>query len=190
MVPDIVNMTPVTGRMIAEGNLVKNIVDETLPGVRVVDADNFVVHLGIAFIYREVAQLAAGGVMRLLGRVGAKEVHLTDFLIRCDQAPVTIEFFESPTVTAPGTAGTPIAKNRIVSAIPTTSVFLNPTVTSDGTRLDIDKLLGANKDVGGRDLHTEWLLKPNTDYIFKITNSSAQIANIVAGFIWSETPVV
>ena len=42
-----------------------------------------------------------GASVYFLGRAGDVTAHLLDFFVKPDQAPMTIQFFEAPTVTAP-----------------------------------------------------------------------------------------
>lgn len=89
----------------------------------------------------------------------------------------TVEFFESPTTSADGTALTPRNSDRNSSATATLQAFYDPTVSVAGTRLDVD-VIGSDgvNPVGadGGDLHreSEWILKQNTSYLFKFTAST------------------
>jgi hypothetical protein len=184
--PRLNNLTPQTGRMVNEEDEIHNIVDD-YGSLKTVDRSHSAVHEGVSFTFSGSAtNIATAGVVRFLGRTGDVTAHLWSFFIKADQAPMTIEFFEAPTVSDPGTAQTPLNRNRQSTTAPTLQVYVNPTVSADGTRLLIDNIFGEQKTVTSETLEGEWLLKKNTDYMFKITNLSNQAAAINAGFNWLE----
>lgn len=183
--PKLNNMTPVTGRMVNEENEIVNVVDN-FGSLKTIDVLNSTVHAGIAFTYAGVASIPAAGHAYFHGKTGDITSHLMGFFVKTDAAPLTIEFFEEPTVTANGTQVPAIARNRQSSNPCLMQVFANPTITNDGTQLLIGKILGNQQTVASSNLDGEWLLKKNTSYTFKITNNSNQTANIGAGFNWIE----
>jgi len=184
--PKLNNMAPLTGRMVNEEDEIHNIVD-AFGSLKVVGRENSAVHESLSFTYSGSATaIPSLGSVRFLGRTGDITSHLWSFSVKVDQAPMTIEFFEAPTVTADGTAQTPRNRNRQSDIVPLMQVFANPTVSADGTLLLADKIFGDQKTVTSETLEGEWLLKKNTDYIFKITNNSNQTANLSAGFNWLE----
>jgi len=183
--PKLANMAPLTGRMVNEEDEIHNIVDD-YGSLKVVGIEHTGVHDGKSFIYTGTAQINSLESVYFLGRVGDVTSHLYNFFIKSDQAPMTISFFEAPTVTNPGATQTAINRNRQSTTTPMMEVFAGATVSADGTFLIIDQILGVQKDVTSENLIGEWLLKKNTDYVFKITNGSNQAANIAAGFNWFE----
>ena len=183
--PHIYNLTPQTGRMIDDEDNMHNVVDK-YGSLKVIDPANSSVHEGTSFTYSATTSIVSLATAYFMGRNGAKVGHLIRFVIDADNAPILVEFFEAPTVTAPGTLQTPLNRNRVLNAAPTMAVYAAPTISADGTRLMVTKILGANKTIGGSELGGEWLLKPSTDYIFKVTNSSNQTANVTAAFDWIE----
>lgn len=183
--PKINNMTPVTGRMVNEQDEVVNVVDN-FGSLKTIGIENSAVHAGISFTYAGAAQIAALGHAYFHGKTGNIVSHLMGFFVKTDAAPVTVEFFEAPTITNDGTPQTPIARNRIASNECLMQVFAAPTVTADGTQLLIGKILGDKQTVSSSNLDGEWILKKNTSYIFKITNTTNQTINVGAGFNWIE----
>lgn len=183
--PKLNNLPPVTGRMINEENEIHNVVDG-YGSLRVVDVSSTAVHDGVAWVYTTSGLVLSGQSMYLLGRVGSIIAHLWEFYIRSDSAPMLIEFFEAPTVTVLGTPQTKINRNRQIEGIGEMLIYAAPTISADGLKLFEGKILGSQQTVSGDDFKGEWLLKTNTDYIFKITNQSNQTANISAGFNWVE----
>ena len=71
-----------------------------------------------------------------------------------------------------GTAFTPISRNRNYTTSSQVAMIINPTVTSLGTELDAQLLPGGSgKKSGGGDAHSlEYVLKPLTNYLFRLTN--------------------
>ena len=78
------------------------------------------------------------------------------------------------TVTTGGTAFTPVNRNRnyAVSNVSEVAMVINPTVTSVGTELDAQIIPGGTgkKSSGGTAGSLEYVLKPLTNYLFRLTN--------------------
>jgi hypothetical protein len=78
------------------------------------------------------------------------------------------------TVTTGGTAFTPVNRNRnyAVSNQSQVAMVINPTVTSVGTELDAQIIPGGTgkKSGGGAAGSLEYVLKPLTNYLFRLTN--------------------
>ena len=184
--PKIENMTPMTGRMVNDDNAVHNILDAD-GMVKVASSQNTYVHEGKAFNFSFVGSIS--GVTYLMSRTGAKPVHLLGYHVQAASNAVAIEFREAPTVTSAGTAQSVISRNRIESETPTLAVYLGPTVTADGVLLATSKIFasgtGANRVGGDAAIPIEWLLKPETDYVFKLTPGGT--TEITADFTWVET---
>ena len=81
--------------------------------------------------------------------------------------------YEGPTTTG-GTAFTPINRNRnyAISNPSQVAMVINPTVTSVGTELDAQIIPGGagKKSGGGTAASLEYVLKPLTNYLFRLTN--------------------
>lgn len=78
------------------------------------------------------------------------------------------------TVTTGGTAFTPVNRNRnyAVSNVSEVAMVINPTVTSVGTEIDAQIIPGGagKKSGGGTAGSLEYVLKPLTNYMFRLTN--------------------
>ena len=78
------------------------------------------------------------------------------------------------TTTTGGTAFTPINRNRnyAVSNVSEVAMVINPTVTSVGTEIDAQIIPGGTgkKSSGGTAGSLEYVLKPLTNYLFRLTN--------------------
>lgn len=183
--PKINNIAPVTGRVITENDTLVSVID-VFGNVKVIDVANSSVHDGTAYTYTGTAQVQASSSVYFMGKSGGVTAHLMGFFVKSDASPVKVEFFESPTTTADGTAQSAVARNRQSTATATMQVFVNPTVTASGTLLMTDRVLGDKQTVSDNHLDGEWLLKKNTSYLFRLTNETNQAVNIVAGFNWVE----
>lgn len=88
-------------------------------------------------------------------------------------APIWLEVYEAPTVTAIGVAEVFINKNR--NSVNTAAVLLysGTTVSANGTIMDATILPGG-KSVGGaaEAIEDELVLKPGLQYLIKVTNKS------------------
>ena len=71
-----------------------------------------------------------------------------------------------------GTAFTPINRNRNYTTSSQVAMIINPTVTALGTQIDAQILPGgAGKKAGGGTAGSlEYVLKPLTNYLFRLTN--------------------
>lgn len=89
------------------------------------------------------------------------------------QGDAELYIYES-TVTTGGTTFTPINRNRnyAVSNPSQIAMVINPTVTSVGTMLDGQIVPGGvgRKAGGGSAASLEYVLKPLTNYLFRLTN--------------------
>jgi hypothetical protein len=78
------------------------------------------------------------------------------------------------TATTGGTAFTPINRNRnyAVSNPSQSAMVINPTVTSVGTEIDAQIIAGGagKKSAGSSGGSLEYVLKPLTNYMFRLTN--------------------
>jgi hypothetical protein len=184
--PRIENITPNTGRMLCDDERICNVVNSDLCAVKVADCCTASVSSGKAWTYSSDFTISAGATIYLLGKAGDVEVHFDKYYISADGAPITVQFFEAPTVTAEGTLAASYARNRIIGETASLELHTTPTITADGTRLFIRKILGTHNTTGSEEMASLWILKKNTYYAFKITNGSNQAARLVSGFNWME----
>lgn len=184
--PTLNNIAPQTGRMVNEENEIHNVVDD-YGMLKIINPEAVYVHEGKAFNFSFVGSIS--GVTYLLARTNGKVVHLLGYHLIAASNAVLVEFFEAPTVTNAGTAQTVIARNRVNPQGAHLTVFSGTEVSADGLLLNKSKIFasgqGANRVGGDTTIPIEWLLKPNTDYIFKLTPAGA--TEITAEFTWIET---
>lgn len=79
--------------------------------------------------------------------------------------------YENPVATG-GTSFTPINRNRNYTTSSQVAMIVNPTITSLGTQIDAQIIPGGTgKKAGGGTAGTlEYVLKPLTNYLFRLTN--------------------
>lgn len=144
-----------------------------------VDYYHHQIHAGNYFrVFDDPQTILSAGVLNYMFETGAADIHIQPFTIVSSADKVTIEFFESPTTTANGTALTPHNHNREYDGVTGFSFYRSPTVTADGTRFSMGYIPGATGTGGTRSGAAysgsqEWVLKKNTKYLMKITNGSS-----------------
>ena len=79
--------------------------------------------------------------------------------------------YENPVATG-GTSFTPINRNRNYTTSSQVAMIINPTVSVLGTQIDAQILPGGSgkKAAGGTAGSLEYVLKPLTNYLFRLTN--------------------
>lgn len=153
--------------------------DHDYNGLVVVDAFHHLIHEGKAFVYPNYdndIDIASPKYFRIV--TGAnKEVH---FDFSCTLlAAGTISLAESPTTSGNGTnvSAAIINLNRRSSNTPEVTIFEDPTVTGQGIQIGLWRIGTAggfaNSSVGGQGSNRqEYILKPNTVYLFKILTTA------------------
>lgn len=96
----------------------------------------------------------------------------------------TIELYEAPTLSAEGTAVTPLNRNRNSAKVSAMVVKHTPTVTSPGTKIS-EKWVGSvgfKETTGGESRGgSELILKQNTQYLIKLTANADTIKCAIGG---------
>lgn len=100
--------------------------------------------------------------------------------------PVLISLYEAPTISNNGTPITPVNQNRVLNIPSVTQVWGSPTVSGTGTLLQQHRIVG-EKHLGGEgESFPDWLLKPDTYYLFTIQNISGSSIDVSYSFDWIE----
>lgn len=140
------------------------------------DVNHLRLHEGRAYyvykLFPYVAGLAAGASIDIALAWPAGSAPHAQFTYGCAGES---EFFvyEAPT-TSGGTALTINRRNRILTTASVAVAVLNPTVSALGTEI-LSDFVPANKQGGGGQLSTaEFVLKPLTTYLFRLTNANTQ----------------
>lgn len=146
-------------------------------------------HEGNFYTFHYENLTAASGATNYIHiKTGSKYTHIT-FDWQAIVGNMFIKIYEDPTL---GTAGTVIninARNRVNINTPTTTVFLNPTVSTVGTLIGTRTMLNSSttqsKATAVRN-GIERILKSNEDYLVAITNGAASMAYTVDGSFYEE----
>lgn len=156
-----------------DGNSYLTSSDKPFP---MIDVNHLRLHEGRAYfcykLYPYLAGLAAGSSIDIAVAWPAGYAPHAQFSYGCAGES---EFFvyEAPT-TSGGTALTINRRHRILTTASAAVAVLNPTVSSVGTEI-LSDFVPANKQGGGGQLSTfEFVLKPLTTYLFRLTNANSQ----------------
>jgi hypothetical protein len=161
----------------AKVELTGGYVDAVSGFIGTIPVEHINIHEGILFSILHKVSVVASGVTYVQIKTGAKTVHFKPTNIATDAGKFAIELLESPAVTDGTTPITVVNRDRTSSNTPETVLYSDPTAVSGGTKIDEFYIGG---DVGfkatGGDIIAgviEFILKPNTDYVYKITNEGA-----------------
>jgi hypothetical protein len=158
------------------------------------------------FMYSFAEDISSRTTVYLRCKTNSKAVQLYDFYIHSYNALLAFEFYENAVMPSAGTPQTVVNRNRISDTQPTLEVcyfYENPKIPSEDkpqmvvnrdsindtqqtTLLLTDRIVGANANIINDDLIGKWLLKPNTEYFFKIFNETYRGITVAAGFNWLE----
>ena len=162
--------------------------------IRTIETEHAYIHEGIFYESYNKFTLAAGAkrVVTIKSPVG-KYLHYRPTNLVTSADKVTIEFYEGATVTAEtGTAVTPSNHDRNSALTSGVTLLDAPTVTADGTKFAQVYIPGATGTGGTRTGQSagtsgsEWVLKPNTVYLIRVTNGSSGSNDIQVNFQWYE----
>jgi len=121
-------------------------------------------------VYPDNAKLAdTASIDIVLASASGVIPHLTVDALCLGDAELYI--YEGTSATG-GTAFTPINRNRNYTTSSQVAMIINPTITALGTQIDAQILPGGSgkKSGGGTAGSLEYVLKPLTNYLFRLTN--------------------
>lgn len=182
------------GEYLDKNGVPRNVIDPE-SGFAVYEEHTHAIHKGQSFGFDTDGSIAAGASVLFLGKTGAKQIHFDAFNGGFSLGGIKIELFESPTTTADGTAQTPYRLNRAIVNTETMGLYATPTVTANGTKIGGVFLPasggGANANPTEGGVASGRVLKENTNYLFKVTNTGAVTA-ITYGIVfeWHESDVI
>jgi len=152
-----------------------------------VDVNHLRLHEGVAYYvyhtHKDASRLAVGASINIaIAWPAGLEAHaFVDY--QCG-GEAEIYAYESAT-TSGGTAMTLHRRNRIITTASQAAAVLNPTVSAVGTEFYSEIITSAEgqgnrSGAGGRGISFEFILKPLTTYLFRLTNvnSSSQMAEM------------
>lgn len=144
----------------------------------VIDTAHHEIHCGDMFVATRAVDLANGAsdVLHIVvpNETGTmltqKKYH---FLVNFDtEAEAELNIYEGPTTSNDGTAMSKVNRERNSSLLSSLGIYHTPTSSVDGT-LIYTKHLGSGRSSGGGDRSAEFVLKNNTKYLLRLTNSTA-----------------
>lgn len=162
-----------------------------------ISEEHWVVHEGFAFLFTHfIDNLANAGEAELLLKVPANTYpHIHQLDLAAGRGDVRIEIFEGPTTSSDGTPVSAPNQNRNSTNTPGLNVFHTPTVSADGTKFWDHWLHPTASGSGGRQeglvlspMGTELVLKPETNYLIKITNNSGATIDLMLRGLFYELP--
>lgn len=133
----------------------------------------------------DASPIADNASLDILVIAGAKSLHIES--VASLSGIAEIEIFEFTTVSDNGTALVVQNKNRMSNKANTATAYHTPTVTLTGTRMQnfyLPTLLGTM--LPERD---EWILAPNRNYLFRLTNRNGNAQNGAWLLEWYEESV-
>jgi len=123
-------------------------------------------HAGSLYLYFDYDDSfdTGDGRKMWLVRVGdSEEIH--SWFYASGTEGLKLDIFESPTWTDKGTAEIVYNRNRNNTTVPeAVNIYKTPTISDDGTRLE--RIITGAKRQSGSGVSSEFMLKPNTDYLF------------------------
>ena len=159
-----------------------------------IDHEHRMIHDGFAFhCTNRTVGVANGASADLLVSVPAGAYpHITAFIFSLSDSPIDLETYEGVTTSDDGTLLSRFNRNRNSSNTPTVEMFSAPTITDLGTRVH-DRYV---PDAGGQgsnqvgsltpNLGEEWILRPATKYIVRLTNNSGGSLTYGMEALWYE----
>lgn len=159
--------------------------------VPTVDVNHLRLHEGRAF-YAYKMYLPSSGLaqnanldMVLTSSVGVN-LHLL-VGAQCDQN-ATLTVYEDVTVNSGGTVFIPINRNRLLATASTTGILINPTlIINDGIINQEYLAAGDSKKASGAGAYSsEYVLKANLSYLFRLTNIGSAAAGAYLSLEWYE----
>ena len=163
-----------------------------LNAVKVENNDTALIHQGKGFVHYNKHTVANGAsIDHLFITPPDKEIHLREWSIKSTVGPIAISAYEDTTVSSNGTAETTGNLNRILGTTSKLNLYHTPTVTGVGNLLLEDFIGvtggGAHVSVGSpASSPLEWVLKKNSKYLLRATNTSGGSADVVIFFYWHE----
>lgn len=118
--------------------------------------------------------------------------HFRKYTVGATGGPVRMRVYEGTTTSDDGTVLPTFNMNRNSTNTPGTVLTHTPTITDDGTLIEtllhpVPTSIGANVGgVTGADVGEEWIAKPSTKYLYRVTNDGPGAIAINVYAFWYE----
>ena len=160
----------------------------------VMDHEHRMVHEGFAFhCVDRIASLGNGASLDWLISVPAGTFpHMTSFQFQLEAGDCDVETYEGVTTSANGTLLTRHNRNRNSPITPGTVMYGGPTITDIGTLIHDRYIPPTGGGVGSSagtlspNFGEEWILKPATKYVVRLTNNSGGAIQVAGEALWYE----
>ena len=155
--------------------------------------------VGRAFIFdADIPALAAAAALTVRFVTGDSAIVFETGDINTNQEEVLFEIYEDSTFTAPGALTTDFVRNmnRIINSAPEIVTYNTPTIDADGVLVAHQiavGIAGQNQNqpgFGGVGQDISFILKPNTEHIFRVTNNSLLTVKVEAHYHYHEVDPV
>ena len=159
--------------------------------LRAITTEHGYIHQGIAYIMREILTVTTTASSYIDFTTPAdKTIHFRPSSFASNGDNITIEIFEDASVTG-GTTYAAKNRNRNSNNTSQVSITINPTVNTEGNIIDkfyVGGGSGISDTTSGAITGNvdEWVLKPDTTYLIKITNNGASDSNVFVNLFWYE----
>ena len=188
-----VNVSPATPMPVeltdANGDVIP--VDALGGGLVMIETEHQHIHEGTAFhMSHYLSSLDAGDVNAhniLLKNPAGNFPHLRSYHGVGTGGPLRIRLFEGVTISADGTPIAAHNMNRNSSNTSDLKAFDEPTITGEGEEMEIHLAPTGHKEGGLTDtVPVEWIFKPDTNYLIRLTNGNAQAIEALLEAFWYE----
>lgn len=158
-----------------------------------IDEPHRMIHDGFMYsIEHSQGNVANGASLDILLSVPAVTFpHLRQIGVRVEDTPCTLFFYEDVETSNDGSSLSVYNRNRNSSNTPSTVATVGPTVSDTGTELE-QRLLPTSggffsvAGVAAEGFSEEWVLKPDTKYLWRVTNNAGSAIDITVDILWYE----
>lgn len=172
--------------------------DKFVHALTVMDHEHRMIHDGMAFHATHRAVSLANGASHdhLIAVPAGSYPHITAVIASLADSPCDILSYEGVTTSDDGTAIAMFNRNRNSTNTPNITLTHTPTITDLGTLIH-DRFVPDAGGQGSNDIGIvspnfgeEWILKPSTKYLVRITNNSGGAITITEEHLWYEPSYV
>lgn len=168
-----------------DGNAYLSSSDRPFP---IIDVNHLRLHEGRAYyVYKQYpysAGLAAGSSIDIvLSWPALKYAHA--IFAYSSSAESEFYVYENPVITG-GTDMTVHRRNRFLTAVSSVTAKLAPTINNVGTEIYAEFVPANNKGGGSEGFTFEYVLKPETNYLFRFSNVNSQTHPAILRIEWYE----
>ncbi len=142
--------------------------------------------------FSAVGAAASADVLMITGTL---HPHLFDVRVSVGRGDCDFFIYEDTTVSSNGSAITEVNVHRPTGGSSLTDLYYTPTVTGVGTKIHEvwfpPTAAGTGATSTGTTAHAgeEWILKPSSNYLFRVTNNSGGTIDIYIEILYYEYPV-